>query len=73
MTNPRRPNRLTVELSDDTMQTIHDLADLDGISMAEVVRRAVRAGQFFVHARIADERVLLQSRKTGTVREVMIW
>lgn len=69
----RRPHRFTVELSEDTMDTIRELADLDGITMSEVVRRAVRANKFLVQTRIAGERVLIQDKKNGHVRELVIW
>jgi hypothetical protein len=71
--NPRKPNRVVVELSDETMAMLRELADVDGITKSECIRRSLWAGRFFVSARIGDERVLLQNRKTGSVREVVIW
>ena len=65
--------RATFVLSDDVEQTIRELAELDGVTMTEVGRRAVRLQQRLVEARISGERLLLQDPKSKTVREVVVW
>lgn len=65
-------NRCTFLLTDDTLALLRRIAAEDGVTMSDVVRRAIRAEEFFHTARRAGDRVLVQDPVTRQVREVLV-
>jgi len=62
-------HRTTVTFSDQAWQTITDISDESGISMAEVIRRALSMYRWYRNVRSMGQHVLIE--RNGAYREVM--
>lgn len=58
--------RLSVNINDETAAALRELADQDGVTVTEVVRRAVSVYKFFVDARAEGETIQLVSADEKT-------
>lgn len=65
-------NRCTFLLTDDTVAVLKRIASEDGVTMSDVIRRAIRSEEFFHTARRTGERILVQDPETRQVREVLV-
>lgn len=58
--------RLSVNINDETAAALRELAEKDGITVTEVIRRAVSVYKFFVDARAEGETIQLVSADEKT-------
>jgi Ribbon-helix-helix protein, copG family len=72
-TAPRSPQgtkRMSISLSGDTAELLEFLAESQGISQNEAIRRAIATDVYFVKERLDGSRVLLQ-KPDKEIREVL--
>jgi hypothetical protein len=62
--------RLNINVSDGDGTALETIAEEDGITVTEAVRRAIAADVFLRDARARGERVLLQD-SAGATREIL--
>lgn len=63
--------RYVFTLPDATADTLRRVAHADGVSMSDVVRRAIRLEAYFHDVQARGERVLIQNPDTKQVRELL--
>ncbi len=72
-TDPRPPNnakRMSISLSGDIVELLDFLAERQGISQTEAIRRAIATDVYFLKERIEGSQVLIQ-KPDKEVREVV--
>jgi hypothetical protein len=71
-TRPATPDRLSLSLTTEARQTLEEIARLrGGVSLAEVVRRALGTELFMIKAEKEGSRVLLES-SDKTIRQIIL-
>lgn len=63
--------RCTFLLSQQTVDLLKRVAEDEGITMSEIIRRAIRTEKFILDTQAAGDRFLIQNR-AGQVREVLL-
>jgi hypothetical protein len=72
-TTPRSPQgtkRMSISLSGDTAELLEFLAESQGISQNEAIRRAIATDVYFIKERLDGSRVLIQ-KPDKEIREVL--
>ncbi len=67
---PQSTKRMSISLSGDTAELLEFLAESQGISQNEAIRRAIATDVYFVKERLDGSRVLLQ-KPDKEIREVL--
>ena len=64
--------KTTMDLPQESLDTLRELADKTGVSMAEVVRRSVAIDKFLHDTKSEGGKILIKN-KDATVRELIVF
>jgi hypothetical protein len=64
--------RTSMNLPEESIQTLRELAQKTGSSMAEVVRRAVATEKFLRDTVAEGSKILIKDKDSGVLRELLI-
>lgn len=65
------PVRVSVNLPPKTAETLRGLAEAEGVTITEAIRRAIATQDFFTREARESQRVILEDKQTGAKREVV--
>jgi predicted transcriptional regulator len=65
--------RINIELSDELTATVKELAKKRDSSISEVIRRAISLENFFDQELSEGTKVLLKSKGSDKLHEVILW
>ena len=63
--------KVTVNLPDDVVEAVADLAAKRGITKTEAIRQAIANEKFFQDTRDSGSEILIQDKKTNSVSRVV--
>ncbi|MGC2401069.1 MAG: ribbon-helix-helix protein, CopG family [Acidobacteriaceae bacterium] len=64
--------RTSMNLPEESIETLRELAQKTGSSMAEVVRRAVATEKFLRDTAAEGSKILIKDKDSGMLRELLI-
>jgi hypothetical protein len=64
--------RTSMNLPEESIETLRELAQQTGSSMAEVVRRAVATEKFLRDVAAEGSRILIKDKDSGNLRELLL-
>jgi hypothetical protein len=64
--------KTSMNLPEESIETIRDLAQRSGSSMAEAVRRAVATEKFLRDLTAEGSKILIKDKNSSTLREVIL-
>ncbi len=65
------PVRVSVNLPAKTAETLRGLAESEGVTITEAIRRAIATQDFFIREARQSQRVILEDKESGSKREVV--
>jgi predicted transcriptional regulator len=67
-----KQTKLTVNLSEEVVDVLRDIAAREGTTMTEVLRRAIAVQKFLVDEQAEGNRVVIEDPKNNTTRQLLI-
>ncbi|GAB1516803.1 ribbon-helix-helix protein, CopG family [Actinophytocola sp. KF-1] len=72
MPSSKSTTKLTVNLSQEVVDILRDLADREGTTMTEVLRRAIAVQKYLADEQDEGKNILIEDPEKNTVRQLVL-
>jgi len=69
----KKSSRLTVNLSEELVESLREMAERSGTTMTDVLKRAIEVQRYLEKQQDAGKNVLLEDPESNTVRELVLF
>lgn len=69
----KKSSRLTVNLSEELVESLREMADRSGTTMTDVLKRAIEVQRYLEKQQDDGKNVLLEDPESNTVRELVLF